>query len=91
MDNNIDTRMLPCIINTVGCSDPWPDYDEYRVRHSVLQALGNAVAGNDEQTQDVINIGLCDKLLPLLELKQHVVHVEGEQLQRLNYRSALLN
>ena len=62
----------------------------YLVRHPTLLELGNTVGRNDEQTQGVISMGLHDKLFPLSDLKQYDVHVEGEQLQRLNYGVALL-
>ena len=45
---------------------------EYRVRHPTLRALGSIVTGCDKVTQDVIDMGVCDKLLPLLDLKQYI-------------------
>ena len=46
------------------------EHDERCVQHPVLRALGNTIAGNDEQTQVVINMGVCDKLLTLLDLRK---------------------
>ena len=46
---------------------------EYRVRHPALRTLGNVVTGSDEQTEDVVNMGVCDKLLPLLDFKCYLL------------------
>ena len=54
------------------------NHDEYDVRLPMLRALGNLVTGGDEQTQDVINMGLCDKLAALLDLKQSAVSDRNE-------------
>ena len=67
------------------------DHNEYRVRHPAVLALGNIVTGSHEQTQDVIDLGLCDKLLPLLDLKQYTLSKcdrNGEI--KLNHLSPLL-
>ena len=53
------------------------DHFEYRVRHPALRTLGNIVARSDEGTQDVLDMGICDKLLPLLDLKQYILKLHG--------------
>ena len=65
-------------------------HGEYCIKKPALCALGNIVAGNDEQTQHVLDLNVCYKLLPILELKQYVLCSSNKNELKLNKHGILL-
>ena len=96
--SNGENNMTPRLMKECGALKRLVDclgHHDYRVKHGALRALGNIVTGSDEQTQDVLDLGVCEKLVALLDLKQYILckrneigNKNGEK--KLNKRGILL-
>ena len=64
---------------------------EFKVKHPALRALGNVVTGSDEQTQDVVNMGVLEKLLPILELGRNHYPQNSDNNDNVNFNSINYN
>uniref|UniRef100_A0A0R3RLL2 Importin subunit alpha n=1 Tax=Elaeophora elaphi TaxID=1147741 RepID=A0A0R3RLL2_9BILA len=74
-DDNIDGAQIDAVLDTPHLLERLIELlDENDTVRAALRALGNLIAGRDDQTQTVLNAGLLPHLMKLLQVKTPINH-----------------